>query len=254
MILQVKENLKSLQKVPNSLKPHSPKILVVDDEANIRQILSTRLTMIGYDVVTAGDGFEALDICSRQLPDLVILDVMLPQLDGFAVCQVLRKQSDVPIIMLTGMTDVKERITGLELGADDCMVKPFSLKELESRIRCILRRVNPSTKSTVEKGVIQSGSLLIDTNKRQVFQGRERIRLTDMEFNLLLMLVTRAGEAISRREILLSVWGYTPEYWDDMRVVDVYVSRLRSKLQRNLNQPELIVTVRGKGYTFQPCT
>ncbi len=249
----MKENLKSLQKLPNSLNSHPAKILVVDDEVNIREILSTRLSMDGYDVVTASNGFEALDICRHQLPDLVILDVMLPQMDGFAVCQALRKQSDVPIIMLTGMAEVKDRITGLELGADDYMVKPFSLKELESRIRCILRRAEKtSTKSVSTKGVIQSGPLLIDTNKRQVYKGKERIQLTDMEYSLLLMLVTHAGEAISRREILSTVWGYSPQRWDDIRVVDVHVSRLREKLQGEPNQPELILTVRGTGYTFAP--
>ena len=131
----MKENLKTLNSSAYNLKTEQPKILVVDDEANIRQILATRLKIIGYDVATARDGFEALDICLCQRPDLVILDVMLPGLDGFAVCQALRKQSDVPIIMLTGMAEVKDRITGLELGASDYMVKPFSIKELESRIR-----------------------------------------------------------------------------------------------------------------------
>lgn len=248
----MEENLKTLNKSPYSLKADQQKILVVDDEVNIRQILATRLKIAGYDVAIARDGFETLDICSCQLPDLVILDVMLPGLDGFAVCQALRKQSTVPIIMLTGMAEVKDRITGLELGADDYMVKPFSIKELESRIRCILRRVKPSTNSAISQGMIQSGSLLIDTNKRQVYREGSRIRLTDIEFNLLLMLVTCAGDAISRREILLSVWGYTPEHWEDMRVVDVHVSRLRDKLQTKSNQPQLIVTVRGTGYTFKP--
>lgn len=248
----MKENLERLNNSPYSTLAEPAKILVVDDEANIRLLLATRLKIIGYDVATAKDGFVALDICSCQLPDLVILDVMLPGLDGFAVCQALRKESDVPIIMLTGMAEVKDRITGLELGADDYMVKPFSLKELESRIRCILRRVKTSGKSAISQGMIQSGSLLIDTNKRQVYREGERIRLTDIEFNLLLMLVTRAKEAISRREILLSVWGYSPEHWEDMRVVDVHISRLRDKLQTKSNQAELIVTVRGTGYTFKP--
>lgn len=224
---------------------------MVDDEANIREILATRLEMIGYDVVTASDGLEALDIFRHQLPDLVILDVLLPGLDGFAVCQALRKQSNVPIIMLSGMAEVKDRVTGLELGADDYIVKPFSLKELESRVRCVLRRAKTSSTNVLTKGVIHAGSLLIDTNKRQVYKANQRIALTDMEFNLLVLLVTHAKEAISRRELLSTVWGYTPQYGEDLRVVDVHISRLRHKLQTDSNQPELIFTVRGTGYVFR---
>ncbi len=238
--------------VLSSHSHYKQKILVVDDEASIRRILETRLTMIGYDVVTAVNGAEALDIFRRQAPDLVILDVMIPKLDGFGVCQALRKESSVPIIMLTALTDVADRITGLELGADDYMVKPFSPKELESRIRCILRRVEKtSTKSISSNGVIQVGELLIDLNKRQVYKGNSRIRLTSMEFSLLELLISCSGEAISRTEILAKVWGYTPERFVDTRLVDVHMSRLREKLQEDPNQTELILTVRGKGYSFQ---
>lgn len=253
------DNPKSLQNFPfsivtpilNNLLPHKPKILVVDDEANIRRILETRLTMIGYDIVSAADGLAALSICRHHIPDLVILDVMLPKLDGFGVCQALRQQSAVPIIMLTGMADVTDRIKGLELGADDYMVKPFSPKELESRIRCILRRVEQtSTKNVSTSGVIQVGELCLDTNKRQVYRGKERIRLTDIEFSLLALLASRAGEAISRLEILSKVWGYTPDSFVDTRVVDVHISRLRDKLQADPNQLELIITVRGIGYAL----
>lgn len=238
--------------VLSSHSHHKQKILVVDDEASIRRILETRLAMIGYDVVTAVNGVEALDIFRRQAPALIILDVMIPKLDGFGVCQALRKESGVPIIMLTALTDVADRITGLELGADDYMVKPFSPKELESRIRCILRRVEKtSTKNISSSGVIQVGELLIDLNKRQVYKGNSRIRLTGMEFSLLELLISRSGEAISRTEILAKVWGYTPEHFADTRLVDVHMSRLREKLQEDPSQPELILTVRGKGYSFQ---
>jgi OmpR family response regulator RpaB len=238
--------------VVSSLEYQKQKILVVDDEASIRRILETRLAMVGYLVVTAANGEEALDIFRDQVPDLVILDVMMPKLDGFSVCQALRKESGVPIIMLTGMADVTDRITGLELGADDYMVKPFSPKELESRIRCILRRVKKtSTNSITTSEVIEVGSLRIDTNKRQVYNGKERIRLTGMEYNLLELLLSRSGEAISRQEILSRVWGYTPDRFVDTRLVDVHMSRLRDKLQDDPNQPELIITVRGTGYAFQ---
>lgn len=228
------------------------RILVVDDEASIRRILETRLSMIGYDVVTAADGEEAIETFHQEVPDLVVLDVMMPKLDGYGVCQELRKESDVPIIMLTALGDVADRITGLELGADDYVVKPFSPKELEARIRSVLRRVTKNGNSGIpSSGVIQVNALRIDTNKRQVYKGDERIRLTGMEFSLLELLVGRSGEAFSRAEILQEVWGYTPERHVDTRVVDVHISRLRAKLEEDPSNPELILTARGTGYLFQ---
>ena len=227
-------------------------ILVVDDEASIRRILETRLSMIGYHVVTACDGLEALEAFRSHHPDLVVLDVMMPRLDGYGVCQELRKESDVPIVMLTALGDVADRITGLELGADDYVVKPFSPKELEARIRCVLRRVEKDQGAGIpNSGVIQISDLRIDTNKRQVYRGEERIRLTGMEFSLLELLVSRSGEPFSRGEILKEVWGYTPERHVDTRVVDVHISRLRSKLEDDPANPELILTARGTGYLFQ---
>ncbi len=228
-------------------------ILVVDDEASIRRILETRLSMIGYQVVTASDGEEALEAFRRTSPDLVVLDEMMPKLDGYGVCQELRKESDVPIVMLTALGDVADRITGLELGADDYVVKPFSPKELEARIRCVLRRVEKEGGGAgiPNSGIIQVSDLRIDTNKRQVYRGDERIRLTGMEFSLLELLVGRSGEPFSRGEILKEVWGYTPERHVDTRVVDVHISRLRSKLEDDPANPELILTARGTGYLFQ---
>ena len=232
--------------------PARETILVVDDEASIRRILETRLSMIGYQVITACDGEEALELFRQRSPDLVVLDVMMPKLDGYGVCQELRKDSDVPIVMLTALGDVADRITGLELGADDYVVKPFSPKELEARIRCVLRRVDKEQLAGIPStGVIEIGNLRIDTNRRQVFQGNGRIRLTGMEFSLLELLVSRSGEAFSRSEILRQVWGYTPERHVDTRVVDVHISRLRSKLEDDPANPELILTARGTGYLFQ---
>jgi OmpR family response regulator RpaB len=232
--------------------PAKDTILVVDDEASIRRILETRLSMIGYQVVTASDGEEALEVFHRSQPDLVVLDVMMPKLDGYGVCQELRKESDVPIVMLTALGDVADRITGLELGADDYVVKPFSPKELEARIRCVLRRVEKEQVAGIpNSGVIQVGDLRIDTNKRQIYRNEERIRLTGMEFSLLELLVGRSGEPFSRGEILKEVWGYTPERHVDTRVVDVHISRLRSKLEDDPANPELILTARGTGYLFQ---
>jgi len=238
------------------VKSYNEKILVVDDEMSIRQILETRLSIRGYNVILAQDGEEALDLFRKEQPDLVILDIMLPKIDGYEVCSEIRKDSPVPIIMLTALGDISDRVMGLELGADDYVMKPFSPKELEARIRSVLRRIdskcllNLPTKNQ-NQNILQIGALAIDTNKRQVFKGTERIKLTGMEFNLLELLVTKAGERLSRSTILDQVWGYTPERYLDTRVVDVHISRLRSKLEEDPSNPDLIITARGTGYMFQ---
>ncbi|MCF4967036.1 response regulator transcription factor RpaB [Nostoc sp. CMAA1605] len=235
------------------MKSSAEKILVVDDEASIRRILETRLAMIGYDVVTASNGEEALTVFRSCSPDLVVLDVMMPKLDGYGVCQELRKESDIPIILLTALSDVADRITGLELGADDYIVKPFSPKELEARIRSILRRRVSKTNSRgfPSSGVIQADTLKIDTNKRQVYRGNDKIRLTGVEYSLLELLISNSGKSFSRKEILQQVWGYSAEQNADTRVVDVHISRLRSKLEKDPDNPEYILTSRGSGYLFQ---
>lgn len=208
--------------------------------------------MSGYEVVTVADGKAALAIFRNQAPDLILLDVMLPKLDGYGVCQELRKESDVPIIMLTALGDVADRIVGLELGADDYVVKPFSPKEIEARIRSLLRRVeNADSSGMPNSGVVQVGTLRIDTNKRQVHKGNESIRLRGIEFSLLELLISRCGKAISRSEILEKVWGYTLEHRADTRVVDTHVSRLRASIEMDPKNPEFILTARGTGYSFQ---
>jgi len=230
------------------------RILVVDDEASIRRILETRLKMVGYDVMTAADGEDALDAFTKFNPDLIILDVMMPKLDGYGVTREIRKNSDAPIIILTALGDVSERITGLELGADDYVIKPFSPKELEARVKAVLRRTNQrETVGTgkVTKNVITTGNLRIDTSRRQVFRKNERIRLTGMEFSLLELLVSNSGQSFSRNEILQYVWSYPADHRIDTRVVDVHISRLRSKLEIDPANPELILTARGVGYMFQ---
>ncbi|MBD2452255.1 response regulator transcription factor [Nostoc sp. FACHB-152] len=237
------------------MESRKEKILVVDDESSIRRILETRLSMIGYDVVTAGDGEEALVTFRSSSPDLIVLDVMMPLLDGYGVCQELRKETDVPIIMLTALTDVADRITGLELGADDYVTKPFSPKELESRIRCVLRRRASRTSAAIpSSGIMYVSNIKIDTYKRQVHKGDERIKLTGVEYSLLELLVIHSGKSFSRGEILQRVWGYTCEQHADSRVVDVHISRLRGKLEDDPNNPELILTARGAGYLFQRIT
>ncbi|RCJ36671.1 DNA-binding response regulator [Nostoc punctiforme NIES-2108] len=227
-------------------------ILVVDDEASIRRILQTRLEMIGYSVVTASDGEEALSAFRLLTPDLIVLDVMMPKLDGYGVCQELRKESDVPIIMLTALADVADRITGLELGADDYMTKPFSPKELEARIACVLKRRSHKNSVNIipNSGIIHVGNLKIDINKRQVYKNEQRIRLTGVEFSLLELLVNHSGKIFSRLEILQQLWGFVPEMNTDTRVVDVHISRLRTKVESDPNDPEFIITARGNGYFF----
>ena len=231
---------------------HTEKILVVDDEAAIRRILTTRLGMIGYEVVTASDGQEAIEVFMRESPDLVILDVMLPKLDGYQVCRTLRRESEVPIVMLTALGDVGDRITGLRLGADDYLAKPFSPKELEARIHSILRRLKKhETLGADNPGVIQIGALRIDTNTQQVYRGNQLIRLTQTEFSLLELLFRNSGKPVSRSDILEAVWGYAPRRRSDLRVVDVYITRLRAKLEDDPSNPELIITIRGTGYLAQ---
>jgi OmpR family response regulator RpaB len=230
------------------------KVLVADDEASIRRILETRLKMVGYDVVVAEDGEEALEVYNKANPDLVILDVMMPKLDGYGVTREIRKTSDIPIIILTALGDVSERITGLELGADDYVIKPFSPKELEARVKAVLRRTQEREAvgvGKVTKNVVTTGNLRIDTSRRQVFRKNERIRLTGMEFGLLELLVSNSGQAYSRNEILQHVWSYPADHRIDTRVVDVHISRLRSKLEVDPANPELILTARGIGYMFQ---
>lgn len=230
------------------------KILIVDDEASIRRILETRFKMMGYEIATAGDGEEALEIFGKFGPDIVVLDIMMPKMDGYGVTKEIRKQSETPIIILTALGDVAERITGLELGADDYVVKPFSPKELEARVKAILRRTyakNGAPSGKDEKNVIVIGAIKIDKSKRQVFRKTERVRLTGMEFSLLELLVSNSGRPYSRGEILQHVWSYPPDHRIDTRVVDVHISRLRAKLENDISNPELILTARGIGYMFQ---
>nr|YP_009294152.1 regulatory component of sensory transduction system [Hildenbrandia rubra]AOM67394.1 regulatory component of sensory transduction system [Hildenbrandia rubra] len=229
------------------------KILIVDDENSIRKILETRLSAIGYIVVSASDGEEALSMFHRENPSLIILDIMMPKLDGYGVCQEIRKESDIPIIMLTALGDISDRITGLELGADDYIVKPFSPKELEARIKSVLRRTEKISiaANIPTSGIINIGFLRVDTNKKQAYKNNTRVRLTGMEFSLLELLVSRAGAPFSRASILQEVWGYLPERHVDTRVVDVHISRLRAKLEDDPSNPDLILTARGTGYLFQ---
>jgi len=238
------------------------RLLVVDDEPAVRRILETRLRMAGYQVSLAADGEEALSLFRREKPDLVILDVMLPKLDGFAVCRQLRAESTVPIIIISALDTTSEKVSGLDLGADDYLPKPFAPKELEMRIAVILRRQEVSAAPRPvdsrdghhQSGIIRAGHLVIDTDRRQVTCNGERLGLTYTEFSLLELLFREPGAVVSRATILEELWGYPPRQATNLRVVDVYVARLRSKLEPDPRNPELILTVRGTGYVSQGVT
>jgi OmpR family response regulator RpaB len=234
------------------LVPSNEKILVVDTEARICSILETRLTRLGYQVIIEANGEDALVVFKTKQPHLVILDVMLPKIDGFQICKEMRANSTVPIIILTSLGNISDRIKGLELGADDYVVKPFSPKELEARILSLFRRVKffPSSHAQQQPN-INIENLTIDTIKRQVFKDFERIKLTSIEFSLLELLIEKAGEKLSRTVILNTLWGYIPKRELDTRIVDVHISRLRSKLENDSRYPDFILTVRGVGYMFQ---
>ena len=227
-------------------------ILIVDDDDRIRNLLKDYLSENNYIVSSAENSIQAKERLLYLKFDIIILDVMMPGQNGYELTKEIKKQFKVPIILLTAKGEVENRIKGLELGADDYVVKPFSPKELEARIRCVLRRIDKEQiPGMPNSGLILVTDIKIDTNRRQVFKSDERIRLTGMEFSLLELLVSRSGEPFSRGEILKEVWGYTPERHVDTRVVDVHISRLRSKLEADPANPELILTARGTGYLFQ---
>nr|BDA97389.1 regulatory component of sensory transduction [Cryptomonas sp. NIES-345] len=228
-------------------------ILVVQNEVITCQMLTIQLSMMGYSVCTATDGEEALEIYRRENLSLVILDIILPKLDGYAVCKFIRCGSDIPIIILTALGDITDKITGFDLGVDDYMTKPFLFREFEVRVRVALKRFTKLAPilNSFSSNFLFFGSLRIDLNKRQVYKKNEKVRLTGMEFSLLELLISNSGQAFSRASILEEVWGYRPERHVDTRVVDVHVSRLRSKLEVDPSNPDLILTARGIGYLFQ---
>ena len=225
----------------------STKILVVDDEPPIVDMLAYNLKRANYQVVIARDGQEALTQAKQEQPDLIILDLMLPRLDGLEVCRILRRERDVPIIMLTARDAEVDRVVGLELGADDYVVKPFSVRELIARVRNVLRRTAPHPPETTP-GTVQAGTLVIDPARREAHLAGTPLDLTTLEFDLLFTLAQHAGQVLSREQLLDRVWGY--EYMGDLRVVDAVIKRLRTKLRQAGPDSELIVTVRGIGYKW----
>lgn len=221
------------------------KILVVDDEPPIVNMLAYNLKQANYEVVTARDGEEALTVARREQPDLLILDLMLPYLDGLDVCRTLRRERDVPIIMLTARDTELDRVVGLELGADDYVVKPFSVRELLVRVKNVLRRTRAQSASP-DGEKIRLGPLTIDPGSHQARWQETDLELTTLEFRLLHTLGRHAGQVLSREQLLEQVWGY--DYYGDTRAVDAAVKRLRARLRRASADDGLIGTVRGVGY------
>ncbi|HHY65514.1 MAG TPA: response regulator transcription factor [Clostridiaceae bacterium] len=226
------------------------KILIVDDEKNIVDILKFNLQKESFDTIEAYDGRQALELAEREKPDLIILDVMLPEIDGFTVCRLLRQKIQTPILMLTAREEEVDKVLGLELGADDYITKPFSPRELMARVKANLRRVIDDSIPTQKNEVIRYGDLEIDINRYEVRRDGKPIELTLREFELVKFLGMQKGQVFSRENLLEKVWGY--EYFGDVRTVDVTVRRLREKLERDASKPVYILTKRGVGYYFNP--
>jgi phosphate regulon transcriptional regulator PhoB len=228
-------------------KSMATRILIVDDEPPIIDVLEYNLKKANYEVIVARDGQEALEKARRQRPDLVILDLMLPKLDGLEVCRALRRDSDLPIIMLTARDEEVDRVVGLELGADDYVVKPFSVRELLARVKTVLRRIGPKSEAVSE--ILQVGDLRLDAARHEIHLGQTELQLTSLEFDLLYVLMAHADRVLTREQLLDQVWGY--DYYGDTRTVDTAVKRLRAKLRCLAPAQEFIVTVRGVGYKLQ---
>jgi len=229
--------------------PDSSTILLVDDEDSVQKLLAYPLEREGFRVLQARDGEEALARFASENVDLVVLDLMLPKLDGLEVCKRLRAESQVPIIMLTARDDELDKVVGLELGADDYITKPFSIREFRSRVRALLRRASVSRSNGGQQDVINAQGLTIDAGRRTVQVGDRPVQLTYVEFELLRTLASHPGRVYSRRMLLESLWGAAD--YREPRTIDVHVRHLREKLEPDPAEPEYILTVRGVGYRFR---
>ncbi|MCF6095877.1 response regulator transcription factor [Thermovorax subterraneus] len=224
------------------------KILVVDDEPFIVELVKFNLESAGYEVITASDGHEALKLIEKEHPNLIILDIMLPGIDGMEICRALRfkmQTKDIPVILLTAKTGEIDKVLGLEMGADDYITKPFSPRELVARVKAVLRRTD---KRDGSRELIKAGPVVIDVDRHEVFVDGEKKDFTPKEFELLKLLASNPGKVFSREYLLENVWGY--DYLGDTRTVDVHIRHLRQKIEKNSEDPRYIKTVRGVGYKF----
>ncbi len=222
------------------------KILVVEDESTLVATLRYNLEREGYQVATASDGETGLATARSERPDLILLDLMLPGLDGLEVCRILRRETAVPILMLTAKTEEVDKVVGLEIGADDYVTKPFGMRELLARVRALLRRAETAPQQEEES--LRSGDLDVDLRRRQAFKDGEVLPLKPKEYELLLFLLRHRGRAFTREELLNQVWGY--DFLGDSRTVDVHVRWLREKIEDEPSKPTRLVTLRGTGYRF----
>lgn len=225
------------------------KVMIVEDDRNLLDALKYNLNKEGYDVVTAVNGAEALEIARREKPDLIVLDIMLPKVSGFEVCRILRKEMIVPILMLTAKADETDKIVGLEIGADDYVTKPFSMRELLARIRAMLRRAKMSETPLPDKKLLRIGDIEIDIGRHRASLRESVLELTPKEFDLLAFLSRNKGLVFSREQLLEKVWGY--DYTGDTRTVDVHVRWLRQKIEADPGNPSYLITVWGTGYKLE---
>ncbi len=230
------------------------KILIVEDDSTLLSVLKYNLTKEGYQVVTAVDGSQALEVAREAKPDLIILDLMLPNIDGLEVCRILRKEMTTPILMLTARVEEVDKIVGLELGADDYMTKPFSTRELLARVRAMLRRTEmlkqeAGKSDSVTSEIIRSAKIEIDLSRHTARSDGTTLELTPKEFDLLAFLIRNKEQVFSREALLEKVWGY--DYPGDTRTVDVHIRWLRQKIESDPNNPKHLLTIRGVGYKFE---
>ena len=226
------------------------KILIVDDEALLVKGIRFNLQNEGYEVITGSNGLEALELVQNQNPDLVILDVMMPEMDGLTACAKIREFSDVPIIMLTAKTDDMDKLIGFDLGVDDYLTKPFNILELKARIRALLRRAAAQTENEpFQSAILAIGSIKLDLDARNAYRDGTPVDLTAKEFDVIEFLMRNPNRVYSREALLDTIWAY--EYRSDIRTVDVHIRRLREKLEENPAQPQYILTKWGVGYYFR---
>lgn len=230
------------------------KILIVEDDPTLQETLAYNLARQGYDVTTAGDGQEAIESAERIKPDLVVLDIMLPVIDGYEVCRILRKKSNVPILMLTARDDEIDRVLGLEMGADDYLTKPFSMREFIARVKAQLRRVrfdreDKDAESQLPAEMLEFDNLIIDVQRHEARLDESPLNLKPKEFDLLLFLARHRRQVLSRDQIMDRVWGWN--FTGGSRTVDVHVRWLREKIEKVPAAPQRIITVRGAGYRFE---
>lgn len=230
------------------------RILVVDDEAILLETIAFQLERQGYEVVTSADGEDALNKAREHHPDLIILDIMLPKLDGFEVCRKLRQEMNTPILMLTARDDEIDRVVGLEVGADDYLTKPFSMRELLARVKALLRRVRlikEETNFLIEQKheVLRFGGLVIDLNRHEIRQNNKVVNLKPKEYELLVCLAKHPGRVFSREFLLEQIWGW--DFTGDSRTVDVHIRWLREKIEEDPSHPRYLITVRSAGYRFE---